>query len=307
MNAPYERRNTLQEDNPDIQPIALRAWSEGDNSYLRALDVAAARIEQSPIDDPRIRDVAKTALFSIAFDDAKTGWDNLLRLDEDKTDIAVEDIPCTYGEGRPSDFVRLLAKYPALRSVGVGAYSHLGQWQDAHKFLDKPLRDDLDAAEDLATERGQYEEHYKIHSFNTDVAALSDDPDNYVHTRPMLIKRKKIARLHAHERYATVVKNFILVDVEHPELRSGSSDATQGIDVRKYLLRSERAARRATSGDGEYDYRAHSEVLKAIVKPHISTRNESAKPDWLIPVHTSYYVAQMSRISRHNLRRGSQN
>lgn len=104
----------------------------------------------------------------------------------------------------------------------------------------------------------------------------------------VLVDRKRTVRQHFGGSVLTIVRNSIILH-DH--------DADMPSEVRDIVL-SERedARRKRKKNEPEYGYNTHIPALYDHLEEHLARRDTNSKPDWIIPILTTYYAVREDKV-----------
>ncbi len=240
----------------------------GRSSYDIALETAHEAVEVIPCDVRR--DLAERALLATI---ANQAWRNN---EGNITDEMRDNYPDVIaGDAEPAEMVAMLHEYPGSGALELARTTHVGRW-NVQNIIDLPVRRSLDTVP--GTKREASAPRYKIKMFDEDGAA---------------VERKRVVRSHYNGQLLTVLRNTMLVDYHSPEMPDELLDYMT--NEHKMLLKKK-----------TYDYNSETRTLHGFLEKYVSYRSgtqtnqeqidEPNKPDWVIPLLSTYYSADASLI-----------
>lgn len=252
---------------PDIAPLALDAWGDGENGYNQLR--STAENEVSNIENHTVSNFALGCLLGRIAHDANS---NATHLDKFLSTLSMEQqrmfrekhASILAGDAEPHDFVSFLYDNPGIVSAEIARRTHANVW-NTRREIDNSVRTSLSLlGEDTA--KNKFDPRYKIRQF-------SEDPDNLL----VMIDRKRTVRTHFGGDVLTTLKNSLIVD---------TTDATIPSTLRRYLVDQKR---HSVSNHENFRYDdARSEIASAL-EPHMKDREIDGKPTWATPLVTTYY------------------
>lgn len=177
------------------------------------------------------------------------------------------------GDSDPASMVKMLHEYPIIGAIEIARNTHVGEW-NVQQETDQPVRRSLDTVPD--TERVDSENkppRYKIKLFDDDGA---------------MVERKRVVRSHYDGKILTIIRNCMLIDYHSDEMPS---------KLRKYMTSEHSASRK----QADYDFTKESKKLKDELENYVTFREsyeESEKPEWVIPLLTTYYSVDLAEAAR---------
>jgi hypothetical protein len=283
----------------EFHPVSLECWKPTNETFIHANDrhqlvsadtEGALKITMTSFDeatryaiddvertihDPTIRIMAEQAILGTIGDQAMRNSDSYTRLmisqdsffDEQKIkrEESIFD-----GSASPAEFVSFLHRNPELEAVETARLTHVGNWA-VRNVIDAPVRRNLDASEEIESEPSDQLSKYKIKQFKH---AYNGDGEIQ---RRILVERKRNVRTHFGGKVLTVVRNSLLVNYDHPSIPD---------DVRAIIMNAD------PQNNGElyeYDYNQECAYLREPLEDHITNKDVASKPDWALPLITTYY------------------
>lgn len=243
-------------------------------SFDEATRYAISDVERN-VQDPAIRVMAEQAILGTIGDQATRNSDSYTRLmisqdsffDEQKIkrEESIFD-----GSASPAEFVSFLYRNPELEAVETARLTHVGNWA-VRNVIDAPVRRNLDASEEIESERSTRRSKYKIKQFKH-----AYDANGEIQRR-ILVERKRDVRTHFGGKVLTVVRNSLLINYEHSSIPDDVRENIMNVDPRN------------NGNLYEYDYNQECDYLHEPLEDHITNKDVASKPDWALPLITTYY------------------
>lgn len=267
----------------DNHPLALNAYvSTGPNSYIAAINAVHAAVD--PEKDPfytQNPDMAKFIVGALSARIFSQSGANYMQYE--KIYHAVGDDEDDYVEGNksPAELTGYLMWHDELESIEIGRRTLPRIW-NTKPLVDGPIRSDLDDAKGLGTMRRKSPVVYRIKDLD-----LYGNPDDVF----IQVDRKRVVRQHFGGRILTFVRNSIVL--HNTDTKSPLPKSVYNIITKE---------RRQAKDSPDYSYDTHQDELSAILEPYVRTRNDSEKPNWMVPILTTYYSVKKEAIKDERLK-----
>lgn len=236
-----------------------------------------AERESAKINDPRLRRLGETALFSLTSNQANRNgrYFNQDSKHDLQQALGEDYMRYVYGDASPSELTSLVGNHGALvTSLEVARTTHVGDWSGRRASISDPVKANLFEAADPSSDRyipgmdtqgtGGIEARYKA---------------KMLHEDGYMIERKRPIAQSFGANVLTVMRINFLVNPNDPSIPA---------ELRKHL-EDERKKFTDRSKDAEYDFEEEHEMLKEAIEPSVRSRNIDDKPSYLIPLQTAMY------------------
>ena len=263
-------------------PLALNAWDiNGPNSQMAALDTVAAVVDPEK-DEFYANNLALTKFIIDALCQRITDQSqaNFAQYQNIAGYLTREHTPFVQGQKEPAELIQFMMGIHELKSIEIGRRTHARTW-NTQAYVDMPIREKLDYAGALATQVQKSKPLYRLKNLDA-----RDVSDNYF----VQIDRKRTVRTHFGGQVLTIVRNSLVLH------------NTGTVKMPPSLIDFIRDERYRSLTDAGYDYDEHAEQLRAELEEHVANRDNNNKPEWAIPIQTSYYSAMEDAVKAKNLK-----
>lgn len=271
----------------DNHPLALNAWGANENSFsaARAAIDAAVDLDADEVDEFYVRYPYLTNFIVNALEQRITAQSNANSAQYHKI---VEDVPSSEtefveGDRSPSELVGYLLRHDALESIEIARRTHPRVWNTGSE-VDSPVRGDLDGNAKIGTEKFKSPPIYRMKNLNI---VDNSNTDQYF----VQIDRKRTIRHHFGGTVLTIVRNSLVI-------HNSDKDAPLPQELRQHVSEE----RQRAISERKFDYDRHYDVLENYLEPHILARNEGDKPNWMVPILTTYYSVKIDAIKEERLK-----